>query len=28
LKRDGKDLTRMMRLHMAVEEKKLAGLEN
>jgi uncharacterized protein YukE len=28
LKRDGKDLTRMMRLHMAAEEKKFAGLEN
>jgi hypothetical protein len=28
LKRDGKDLTRMMRLHMAVEEKKFAGVEN
>jgi len=28
LKREGKDLTRMMRLHIAVEEKKWAGLEN
>ena len=28
LKRDGKDLTRMMRLHMAAEEKKFASLEN
>lgn len=28
LKKDGKDLTRMMRLHMAVEEKKFASLEN
>jgi hypothetical protein len=28
LKREGKDLTRVMRLHMAVEEKKFAGLEN
>jgi len=28
LKREGKDLTRMMRLHMAAEENKFAGLEN
>ncbi|HEY5177919.1 MAG TPA: hemerythrin domain-containing protein [Terriglobales bacterium] len=28
LKKDGKDFTRMMRLHMAAEEKKFAGLEN
>jgi Hemerythrin HHE cation binding domain len=28
LKKDGKDLTRMMRLHMAAEEKKFSGLEN
>ena len=28
LKKDGKDLTRMMRLHMAAEEKKFASLEN
>ena len=28
LKREGKDLTRMMRLHMSAEEKTLAGLEN
>jgi len=28
LKREGKDLTRMMRLHMAAEDKKFAGLEN
>jgi hypothetical protein len=28
LKREGKDLTRVMRLHMAVEEKKFTGLEN
>ncbi len=28
LKREGKDLTRMIRLHMAAEEKKLNGLEN
>ena len=28
LKREGKDLTRTMRLHMAVEEKKLAGLDS
>jgi len=28
LKHEGKDLTRMMRLHMAAEEKKFAGLEN
>ena len=28
LKREGKDLTRMMRLHMNAEEKKLAGVEN
>ena len=28
LKREGKDLTRMMRLHIAVEEKKFSGLEN
>ncbi|MGA3315975.1 MAG: hypothetical protein ABR881_31230 [Candidatus Sulfotelmatobacter sp.] len=28
LKRDGKDLTRMMRLHMAAEEKKFASVEN
>lgn len=28
LKRDGKDLTRMMRLHMAAEEEKFASLEN
>ena len=28
LKQEGKDLTRMMRLHIAVEEKKFAGLEN
>lgn len=28
LKREGKDLTRAMRLHMAVEEKKFGGLEN
>ncbi len=28
LKREGKDLTRMMRLHMNAEEKKLAGIEN
>jgi hypothetical protein len=28
LKKDGKDLTRMMRLHMAAEEEKFASLEN
>jgi hemerythrin-like domain-containing protein len=28
LKREGKDFTRMMRLHIAVEEKKFSGLEN
>jgi hypothetical protein len=28
LKREGKDLTRMMRLHMAMEEKKLSGLDS
>ena len=28
LKREGKDLTRMMRLHMAREDKTLSGLEN
>ena len=28
IKKDGTNLTRMMRLHMAVEEKKFAGLEN
>jgi hypothetical protein len=28
LKKDGTDLTRMMRLHMAAEEKKLSGVEN
>ena len=28
LKREGKDLTRMMRLHIAVEEKKFSGMEN
>ena len=28
LKREGKDLTRMMRLHMSAEEKKLAGFES
>ena len=28
LKADGKDLTRLMRLHMAVEEKKFADVEN
>ncbi len=28
LKREGKDLTRMIRLHMTAEEKKLSGLEN
>lgn len=28
LKREGKDLTRMMRLHMSAEEKKLSGFEN
>ena len=28
LKREGKDLTRMMRLHMQAEEKKLTGIEN
>ncbi len=28
LKKDGKDLTRMMRLHMAAEEKKFASVEN
>ncbi len=28
LKREGKHLTRMMRLHMAAEEKKLSTLEN
>ncbi len=28
LKREGKDLTRMMRRHMAIEDQKLAGLEN
>ena len=28
LKREGKDLTRMMRLHMMAEEKKLSGVEN
>jgi hypothetical protein len=28
LKQEGKDLTRMMRLHMAVEDKKLSGLDN
>ena len=28
LKKEGSDLTRMMRLHMAAEEKKFASLEN
>jgi hemerythrin-like domain-containing protein len=28
LKREGKDLTRMMRLHIAAEEKKFSGLED
>ena len=28
LKREGKDLTRMMRLHMSAEERKFTGLEN
>ena len=28
LKREGKDLTRMMRLHMSAEERKFEGLEN
>ena len=28
LKREGKDLTRMMRLHIAVEENKFTGLDN
>jgi hypothetical protein len=28
LKKDGKDFTRMMRLHMAAEEKKFASVEN
>jgi hypothetical protein len=28
LKREGKNLARMMRLHMAVEQKKFAGLNN
>jgi hypothetical protein len=28
LTKDGKDLTRMMRRHLAVEEKKFTGLEN
>ena len=28
MKREGKDLTRMMRLHMAAEEKKFASVEN
>ena len=28
LKKDGKDLTRMMRLHMAAEEKKFSSVEN
>ena len=28
LKQEGKDLTRMLRLHMAVEEKKLDSIEN
>jgi hypothetical protein len=28
LKREGKDLTRMMRLHVAVEERKFADIEN
>jgi hypothetical protein len=28
LKQEGKDFTRMLRLHMAVEERKFAGLEN
>lgn len=28
LKQNGKDLTRLMRLHMAAEEKKFASLEN
>ncbi len=28
LKKDGTDLTRMMRLHMAAEEKKFASVEN
>ena len=28
LKREGRDLTRMMRLHMAAEDGKLAGTEN
>ena len=28
IKKDGTNLTRMMRLHMAVEEKKFASLEN
>jgi Hemerythrin HHE cation binding domain len=28
MKREGRDLTRMMRLHMAAEEKKFASVEN
>jgi hypothetical protein len=28
LKREGKDLTRMMRLHISAEERKFSGLEN
>jgi len=28
LKREGKDLTQMIRLHMAAEDRKFAGLEN
>ena len=28
LKREGKDLTRMIRLHMSAEEKKIASVEN
>jgi len=28
LKREGRDLTRMLRLHMAAEENKFAGIEN
>jgi len=28
LKREGKDLTRVMRLHISAEERKFAGLEN
>lgn len=28
LKQEGRDLTRMMRLHMAAEDKKFAGMEN